>query len=106
MMKTGKTLIDLVRVRLGGLPAKKLTSNERGPSMTQGLERRSASRHNILKPSKESNTPPRPWGLHPAGALTRTHRKSNDATTPVHDSLSLYKSNHTHTKAQGLLLGT
>jgi hypothetical protein len=66
----------------------------------------SAPRHNIIKPLKESNTPPRPRGLHLAGALARTHWKSNDTTTPVHDSLSLCKSVHTHTKAQGLLSGT
>jgi hypothetical protein len=31
-MKTGKTMIDLMRTRLGGSTAKKLTSNERGPN--------------------------------------------------------------------------
>jgi hypothetical protein len=32
MMKTVKTLIDLVCTRLGGSIAKKLTTNERGPN--------------------------------------------------------------------------
>jgi hypothetical protein len=72
-----------------GLNRKKLTPNKRGPSMPRGLKRRSTPRYNALKTSEESNTPSRPRGLHPAGALARTHRKSYDATPLVHDSLSL-----------------
>jgi hypothetical protein len=31
-MKMGKTLIDIMRTRLGGSTVKKLTSNKRGPN--------------------------------------------------------------------------
>jgi hypothetical protein len=48
-MKTGKTLIDLVRTRLGGSTAKKLTSNERGPNAPQSFEHRSTLQYNVLK---------------------------------------------------------
>jgi hypothetical protein len=74
--------------------------------MPRWLERGSTPQYNALKTSEESKHSTEASGLHPAGALTHTHQKSYDAMTPVHDSLSLCKSDHTHPKARGLLLGT
>jgi hypothetical protein len=51
------------------------------------------------------NTPPRPRGLHPADALARTHRKSYNATTPVHDSLSPCESDPHSPKGSGANVG-
>jgi hypothetical protein len=89
-----------------GLSRHKLALMKEDQMRHGGSSTEASLKHNMLKPSKESPTPPRPRGLHPAGALARTHQKSNDATTPVHNSLSLCKSVHTPAKAQGLLLGT
>jgi hypothetical protein len=53
------------------------------------------------RPRRSLNTPPRPQGLHPAGALAHTHRKSYDAMTPVLDSLSLCESDPHSPKGSG-----
>jgi hypothetical protein len=38
-------------------------------------EQQGRSRHRKrLRPQRSQTTPPRPWGLHPVGALARTHR--------------------------------
>jgi hypothetical protein len=74
--------------------------------MPQRLEHGSTSQHNILKALEGVTHSSEASGLHPAGALARTHQKSNDAMTPVHNSLSLCENVHTHAKAWGLLSGT
>jgi hypothetical protein len=51
------------------------------------------------RPRRSLHTPPRPRGLHPAGALARPHRKNHDATTPV--LTNLWESDHTLTQRLG-----
>jgi hypothetical protein len=99
-IKTDKSLIGLTRAKAWGLARIQLTSTKEDQTHLEA-QQNNVPRYNILKPPKESHTPLRPRGLHPVGALARTHRKSNDAMTPVHNSLSLCENVHTHTKARG-----
>jgi hypothetical protein len=75
-IKTDNTLIDLARAEARGLDHDQLNSTKEDQNALWGLKRRSVPRYNILKPSKESHTPPRPRGLHPAGVLVCTHQRA------------------------------
>jgi hypothetical protein len=43
-------------------------------SSHEGTTRPAEALRNTLRPRRSQTTPPRPQGLHPAGALARTHR--------------------------------
>jgi hypothetical protein len=101
-----KTLIDLARTKARGLDRNQLTLTKEDQTHLRKLKHRSIPRYNILKPSKESHTPSRPRGLHPVGALARTHRKATTLQPQFITRASLYESGHTRAKAWGLLLGT
>jgi hypothetical protein len=92
MMKMGKTLIDLIRTRLGGSTAKKLTSNERGPNAPRWLKRGSTPQYNALKTSEESKhsteasraTPGGCARTHPSEKL-RCYDSSSSLTKPLQE---------------------
>jgi hypothetical protein len=44
------------------------------PSSHEGTTRPAKASRNTLRPRRSQTTPPRPRGLHPVGALARTHR--------------------------------
>jgi hypothetical protein len=77
---------------------------------TQRTKSTTSTKGNI-KTSKESTTPSRPRGLHPTGALARTHRKQvyhllGLSSTPTQRQNGLQKSVKTlPSRAQGLLSG-
>jgi hypothetical protein len=65
---------------------------------------------NALRPRRSQTTPPRPQGLHPAGALARTHRNEMQprkaGTHAKKCDKSLQASINTPFEARGLLSGT
>jgi hypothetical protein len=72
----------------------------------RGLKRRSIPQHNISKVLEGVTHSSEASGATPGGCA-RTHLpESDDATTLVHNSLSLCESVHTRAKPQGLLSGT
>jgi hypothetical protein len=79
-------------------------------SSHEGTTRPAEASQNALRPRKSQTTPPRPRGLHPAGALARTHqnetqpRKVGPLTKKCDKSLQA--SINTPFEARGLLSGT
>jgi hypothetical protein len=68
--------------------------------------REHSSKRTCKRPQRSQNTPPRPRGLHPAGALTCPHRKSYNAMTPDHEPLSLCESDPHSPKGSGATIST
>jgi hypothetical protein len=79
-------------------------------SSHEGTTRPAKALRNTLRPRRSQTTPPRPRGLHPAGALARTHQ--NEAQPRKAGPLakkcdkSLQASINTPFEARGLLSGT
>jgi hypothetical protein len=85
---------------------------DRAPRLRPGRmrERQGQPRHHKkLRPQRSQTTPPRPRGLHPAGALARTHRKKiqpRRAGPLAKIRQNLQASARTPFEARGLLSGT
>jgi hypothetical protein len=103
---SGQT-VDSVNIparELGTRPCTQATSSH------EGTTRSAEASRNALRPRRSQTTPPRPRGLHPAGALARTHlnktqpRKADPLAKKCDKSLQL--SNNTPFEARGLLSGT
>jgi hypothetical protein len=79
-------------------------------SSHEGITRPPEASRNALRPRRSPTTPPRPRGLHPAGALACTHRNETQPrkTGPLAKKCdkSLQASINTPFEARGLLLGT
>jgi hypothetical protein len=79
-------------------------------SSHEGTTRPAEASRNALRPRRSQTTPPRPRGLHPAGALTRTHRNETQPRKagPLAKKCdkSLQASINTPFEARGLLSGT
>jgi hypothetical protein len=79
-------------------------------SSHEGTTRPAEASRKALRPRRSQTTPPRPRGLHPAGALVRTHwnemqpRKAGPLAKKCDKSLQA--STNTPFEAQGLLSGT
>jgi hypothetical protein len=130
-MKKDESVLDRPLALCGGsgaalanpAPAKPLTASTYQPE-NLGLDyapRATASSHEgttrpvepsrkALRPRRSQNTPPRPRGLHPAGALARTHRNKMQPRKagPLAKECdkSLQASANTPFEARGLLSGT
>jgi hypothetical protein len=64
-------IVDSVNIparELGTRPCTRATANSH-----EGTTRPTEASRNALRPRRSLTTPPRPRGLHPAGALARTH---------------------------------
>jgi hypothetical protein len=71
---SGQT-VDSVNIparELGTRPYTRATTNSH-----EGTTRPAEALCEALRPRRSQTTPPRPRGLHPAGALARTHRNKN-----------------------------
>jgi hypothetical protein len=79
-------------------------------SSHEGTTRLAEASRNALRPRRSQTTPPRPRGLHPAGALARTHQNETQPRKagPLAKKCdkSLQASINTPFEAQGLLSGT
>jgi hypothetical protein len=79
-------------------------------SSHEGTTRLAEASRNALRPRRSQTTPPRPRGLHPAGALARTHQNETQPRKagPLAKKCdkSLQASINTPFEARGLLLGT
>jgi hypothetical protein len=79
-------------------------------SSHEGTTRPAEASRNALRPRRSQTTPPRPRGLHPAGALARTHRNKTQPRKagPLAKKCdkSLQASINTPFEARGLLSGT
>jgi hypothetical protein len=79
-------------------------------SSHEGTTRPAEASRNALRPRRSQITPPRPRGLHPAGALARTHRNETQQRKvgPLAKKCdkSLQESINTPFEARGLLSGT
>jgi hypothetical protein len=94
-MKKAESVLDRPLAPCGGsgvalanpAPAKPLTASTNQPEdlepdyapglrpvSQEGTTRPAEASRNALRPRRSQTTPPRPRGLHPAGALARTHR--------------------------------
>jgi hypothetical protein len=100
--------VDSVNIparELGTRPCTRATA-----SSHEGTTRPDEASRNALRPRRSQTTPPRPRGLHPAGALTRTHwnkmqpRKAGPLAKKCDKSLQA--SINTPFEARGLLSGT
>ena len=80
------------------------------PARMRGTTRPAEALREALRPRRSQTTPPRPRGLHPAGALARTHRnkmqprKAGPLAKKCDESLQA--SANTPFEARGLLSGT
>jgi hypothetical protein len=104
---SGQT-IDSVNIparELGTRPCTRATA-----SSHEGTARPAEVLRNALRPRRSQTTPPRPQGLHPAGALARTHRNKMQPKKagPLAKKCgkSLQASINTPFEARGLLSGT
>ena len=130
-MKKAESVLDRPLALCGGsgaalaklAPAKPLTAStyqpenlepDHAPGLQSGHMRKTtrpakASRK-ALRPQRSQTTPPRPRGLHPAGALARTHRNETQPRKvgPLAKKCdkSLQASINTPFEARGLLSGT
>jgi hypothetical protein len=98
-------LINIPARELGtGLCTRATTSSH------EGTTRPAEASRNTLRPRRSQITPPRPRGLHPAGALARTHRNETQPRKvgPLAKKCdkSLQASINTPFEARGLLSGT
>jgi hypothetical protein len=79
-------------------------------SSHEGTTRPAEPSRKALRPRRSQNTPPRPRGLHPAGALARTHRNEMQPRKAGPHAKkcdkSLQASANTPFEARGLLSGT
>jgi hypothetical protein len=79
-------------------------------SSHEGTTRQAEALRNALRPRRSQTTPPRPRGLHPAGALARTHRNKTQPRKagPLAKKCdkSLQASINTPFEARGLLSRT
>jgi hypothetical protein len=79
-------------------------------SSHEGTTRPAEASRNALRPRRSQTTPPRPRGLHPAGALARTHQNKTQPRKagPLAKKCdkSLQASINTPFEARGLLSGT
>jgi hypothetical protein len=79
-------------------------------SSHEGTTRPTEASRNTLRPRRSQTTPPRTRGLHPAGALARTHRNETQPrkASPLAKKCdkSLQASINTPFEAWGLLSGT
>jgi hypothetical protein len=101
-------IVDSVNIparELGTRPCTRATA-----SSHEGTTRPSEVLRNALRPQRSQTTPSRPRGLHPAGALARTHRNKTQPrkTGPLAKKCdkSLQASINTPFEARGLLSGT
>jgi hypothetical protein len=104
---SGQT-VDSVNIparELGTRPCTRATA-----SSHEGTTRPAEALCEALRPRRSQTTPPRPRGLHPAGALARTHRNKTQPRKagPLAKKCdkSLQASINTRFEARGLLLGT
>jgi hypothetical protein len=95
------------------IPARELgtrLSTRATASSHEGTTRPTKALRNALRPRRSQTTPPRPRGLHPAGALARTHRNKMQPRKagPLAKKCdkSLQASINTPFEARGLLSGT
>jgi hypothetical protein len=86
---------------------------DRAPGLAsshEGTTRPAEALREALRPRRSQTTPPRPRGLHPAGALARTHRNKTQPrkASPLAKKCdkSLQVSINTPFEARGLLSGT
>src|SRR5688500_13401212 len=90
---------------LGARPYTRATA-----SAHEGTPRPAQALREALRPRRSQTTPPRPRGLHPAGALARTHRNKTQPRKagPLAKKCdkSLQASVNTPFEARGLLSGT
>ena len=100
--------VDSVNIparELGTRPCTRATA-----SSHEGTTRPAEASRNALRPRRSQTTPPRPRGLHPAGALARTHRNKTQPRKagPLSKKCdkSLQASINTPFEARGLLSGT
>jgi hypothetical protein len=100
--------VDSVNIptrELGTRPCTRATA-----SSHEGTTRLAEVLRNALRPRRSQTTPPRPRGLHPAGALARTHRNKTQPRKagPLAKKCdkSLQASTNTPFEARGLLSGT
>jgi hypothetical protein len=79
-------------------------------SLHEGTTRPAKALREALRPRRSQTTPPRPRGLHPVGALARTHRNKTQPrkASPLAKKCdkSLQASVNTPFEARGLLSGT
>jgi hypothetical protein len=104
---SGQT-VDSVNIparELGTRPCTRATT-----SLHEGTTRPAEVLRNALRPRRSQTTPPRPRGLHPAGALAHTHRNKTQPRKagPLAKKCdkSLQASINTPFEARGLLSGT
>ena len=106
---SGQT-VDSVNIparELGTRPCTRATA-----SSHEGTTRPAKALREALRPRRSETTPPRPRGLHPAGALARTHRnktqprKAGPLAKKCDKSLQVQASINTPFEARGLLSGT
>jgi hypothetical protein len=100
--------VDSVNIparELGTRPCTRATA-----SSHEGTTRPAEALREALRPRRSQTTPPRPRGLHPAGALARTHRNKMQPRKagPLAKKCdkSLQASTDTPFEARGLLSGT
>jgi hypothetical protein len=103
---TAKLLITSTNQRKNSEP-------DRAPGLRPGhmREQQGRPRHHKkkLRPQRSQTTPPRPRGLHPTGALARTHRnkiRPRRAGPLAKIRQNLQASTYTPFEARGLLSGT
>ena len=109
LAKTGSgQIVDSVNIparELGPRPCTRATA-----SSHEGTTRPAEALSEVLRPRRSVTTPPRPRGLHPAGALARTHRNKTQPRKagPLAKKCdeSLQASANTPFEARGLLSGT
>jgi hypothetical protein len=104
---SGQT-VDSVNIparELGTRPCTRATT-----SSHEGTTRPTEASRNAVRPRRSQTTPPRPRGLHPAGALARTHRNKMQPRKagPLAKKCdkNLQASINTPFEARGLLSGT
>jgi hypothetical protein len=97
--KMARTLIDLVRMRLGGSTATNQTQKQKG---TDPATTRNHSPIERIKDLRGVSTLPRGLGGYTRRVCSRAPTgKNHDATTPVHRLTSLQESDHTLTQRLG-----
>jgi hypothetical protein len=104
---SGQTVdsVNILARELGTRPCTRATA-----SSHEGTTRPAEALREALRPRRSQTTPPRPRGLHPAGALALTHRNKTQPRKagPLAKKCdeSLQASINTPFEARGLLSGT
>ena len=103
--RAGMLTLSTIWPELGPRPCTRATA-----SSHEGTTRPAEALREVLRPRRSVTTPPRPRGLHPAGALARTHRNKMQSRKagPLAKKCdkSLQASIKTPFEARGLLSGT